>query len=240
VGELEGTAPSSATSAQQRDPSPVGLLVPHIFEPALCRRLIELHDADGGRRSGFTRMRDGVAVSAYDDSYKIRSDYAVTDPALRDLLAERLRTRLLPEMARALRFRATRTERWLVTCYDGARGGFIRAHRDNASAGVAHRVFSCTINLNAGEYEGGELRFPEQGARTFRPPTGGAIVFGSSLLHEVIPVTRGRRYAFVTFFYDEECAVQRRLHRAAIGDAMDEEAEAWTSFAPLSEAAATP
>ena len=51
--------------------------------------------------------------------------------------------------------------------------------------------------------DGGDLRFPEFGSRTYRPPTGGAVVFSCSLLHEATPVTRGRRYAFLPFFFDE-------------------------------------
>ena len=63
-----------------------------------------------------------------------------------------------------------------------------------------------TINLNAGDYDGGDLRFPEYGPRTYRAPTGGAIVFSCSLLHEATPVTRGTRYAFLPFLYDDAAA----------------------------------
>ena len=45
--------------------------------------------------------------------------------------------------------------------------------------------------------------FPEFGQRTYRAPTGGAVVFSCSLLHEATPVTSGRRYAFLPFLYDE-------------------------------------
>ena len=38
------------------------------------------------------------------------------------------------------------------------------------------------------------------------PPTGGAVVFSCSLLHEATPVTSGKRYAFLPFLYDEEGA----------------------------------
>lgn len=224
--------PDPAAARPKRETAPI-LFVPQIFEPALCQRLIDCHDADGGQRSGFTRIQNGIAVPAYDDSYKIRSDYAVADPALRDLLAERLRTRLLPEIERIFGYRATRTERWLVTRYDGAEGGFIRAHRDNAHASVAHRVLSCTINLNAEDYEGGELRFPEISLQAHRPLTGGAFIFDSSLLHEVIPVRHGQRYAFVTFFYDEKRVEQRRQQPSGVH--FPEDMTGWTSFAPVSE-----
>ena len=81
--------------------------------------------------------------------------------------------------------------------------GHFRPHRDNTTFGTAHRRFAVTINLNAEEYEGGNLCFPEFGQRTYRAPTGGAIVFSCSLLHEALPVTSGKRYAFLPFLYDE-------------------------------------
>ena len=58
--------------------------------------------------------------------------------------------------------------------------------------------------MNTGEYEGGDLRFPEYGIDLYRPPTGGAIVFSCSLLHEVLPVTKGRRFVFLTFLKDHK------------------------------------
>ena len=75
------------------------------------------------------------------------------------------------------------------------------------------RKFACSINLNAEEFEGGDLRFPEFGSRTYRPPTGGAVIFSCSLLHEATPVTRGRRYAFLPFFYDEAGQIVRAQTR---------------------------
>jgi predicted 2-oxoglutarate/Fe(II)-dependent dioxygenase YbiX len=66
-----------------------------------------------------------------------------------------------------------------------------------------------TINLNAGDYEGGDLVFPEYGARTYCAPTGGAIVFSCSLLHQAMPVTKGRRFAFLPFLYDDAGAKLR-------------------------------
>ena len=47
-----------------------------------------------------------------------------------------------------------------------------------------------SLNLNAGEYEGGFLRFPEYGPNLYMPETGCAVVFSCSLLHEALAVTR--------------------------------------------------
>ena len=60
-----------------------------------------------------------------------------------------------------------------------------------------------SLNLNAGEFDGGEVWFPEFGRQTFVPPAGGAVVFSCSLLHEALPVTKGKRYVFLPFLYDD-------------------------------------
>ena len=83
------------------------------------------------------------------------------------------------------------------------KGGHFRPHRDNTTRGTAHRRFAVSLNLNAEDYDGGDLRFPEFGARTYRPPSGGACVFSCSLLHEATPITRGQRFVFLPFLYDE-------------------------------------
>jgi predicted 2-oxoglutarate/Fe(II)-dependent dioxygenase YbiX len=66
-----------------------------------------------------------------------------------------------------------------------------------------------TLNLNS-EFEGGDLRFPEFGRQTYKVPAGGAVVFSCSLLHEATPITKGKRYAFLPFLYDEAAAKVRK------------------------------
>lgn len=195
------------------------MMVPRIFEPELCRHLIKLYAEHGGSESGFMREEGGLTVGRLDPSFKRRSDFTIEDPQLRSALVERIRRRLAPEIERAFQFKATRIERWTVACYDAEQGGFFRPHRDNTAAGTAHRNFACTINLNAEHYEGGDLRFPEYGGRTYRAPTGGAVIFSCSLLHEALPVTRGKRYAFLPFLYDEAHALIRDQNRSLIVDA---------------------
>jgi predicted 2-oxoglutarate/Fe(II)-dependent dioxygenase YbiX/peroxiredoxin len=179
------------------------LLVPQIFDPALCRELIGLHGTTAGREGGITVERDGKAVFHVDHSFKRRFDCEITDEAARHRIGELIGRRLAPMVDRAFQFRATRLERFLIGCYDAATGGYFRPHRDNTTRSTAHRRFALTVNLNAEDYEGGDLRFPEFGQRTYRAPTGGAIVFSCGLLHEAMPVTQGRRYAFLPFLYDE-------------------------------------
>lgn len=194
------------------------LVVPRVFEPEICRRLIAMYQAHGGTPSGVMRDVGGRTVGVMDDT-KRRRDMLVEDPDLRAVLRARIERSLIPEIQKAFQFRATRLERYLVACYDAADGGYFRAHRDNTTLGTAHRRFACSINLNAEEFEGGDLRFPEFGRRTYRPPTGGAVIFSCSLLHEATPVTRGLRYAFLPFFYDEAAERVREANAASLAPA---------------------
>ena len=45
-------------------------------------------------------------------------------------------------------------------------------------------------------------------------------MFSCSLLHEVSPVTSGRRYAFLPFLYDEEAARIREANSMSLGDGL--------------------
>src|SRR5271166_6532162 len=58
-------------------PAPV-LVLPNVFEPGLCRHLIELYDADGGTDSGVMRNDGGVI----DHSFKSRKDFTIDDQDL--------------------------------------------------------------------------------------------------------------------------------------------------------------
>ena len=209
-----------AAPADSGEWAPV-LLVPNVLEPELCRHLIGLYEANGGEESGFMRDVDGKTVLLVDARHKQRRDYLIEDQTLRRNIAARMNRRINPSLERAYQFKATRIERYLVACYEASRGYF-RPHRDNTTKGTAHRKFAVTINLNADDYDGGELRFPEFGQRTYRAPTGGAILFSCSLLHEATPVTRGRRFAFLPFLYDEDAARLREANNPHLGPEVGE------------------
>lgn len=196
------------------------LIVPRIFEPEFCRRLIDLYESGGAHDSGFMREVDGKTVAILDHGFKRRTDHDLTDQQAIDGARARVRRRLVPEIKKAFNFEVTRMERHIVACYDGETGGFFRPHRDNTTGGTAHRRFAVTINLNAEDYDGGDLVFPEFGPRTYRAPTGGAVVFGCALLHTVLPVTRGRRFAYLPFLYDEAAAKVREANNDRLAESV--------------------
>lgn len=188
------------------------LVLPRVFEPELCEALIALHAADGGRFTGVMRDQGDRTVAVMDE-LKVRRDVVIEDAELQAAIRERLERRLFPAIELALGFKATRIERYLVSCYDEADGGVFHAHRDDTTQGTAHRRFACSINLNDG-FEGGDLRFAEFGPRLYRPPAGGAVAFSCSLMHEATRVTTGRRYAFLPFLFDEAAAEVKAAYEA--------------------------
>jgi predicted 2-oxoglutarate/Fe(II)-dependent dioxygenase YbiX len=192
------------------------LVVPNILSAETCRHLINQYEQHGGRESGFMREENGITVEKLDPRHKRRADHHLENDQLVAHLKGRISLALKPMIKRAFQFDVTRVERFMVACYDASEGGHFRAHRDNTTKGTAHRRFAVTINLNAGEYEGGDLCFPEFGSRTYRAPTGGAVVFSCSLLHEARPVTKGKRYAFLPFLYDDKAARIREENLAFV------------------------
>ncbi|RMG07061.1 MAG: 2OG-Fe(II) oxygenase, partial [Cyanobacteria bacterium J055] len=55
----------------------------------------------------------------------------------------------------------------------------------------------------------------------YEAPPGGAVVFSCSLLHEATPVTRGRRYAYLPFLYDDEAAKIRQANLQFLDDSLE-------------------
>ena len=192
------------------------LVVPGVLPLDICRSLITYYQARGGTPSGSMSDEGGLTTHRIDPQFKRRCDVELEDPALIATLKGSIGRILCPLVARAFQFKATRIERLLLACYDSKDRGMFRPHRDNTTRGTAHRKFACTINLNAEDYDGGDLRFPEFGPQDYRAPTGGAVIFSCSLLHEARPVTRGRRYAFLPFFYDDAGARLRQANLAFV------------------------
>jgi peroxiredoxin len=193
------------------------LIVPRVFDFAFCELLVKLYDRMGGRDSGFMLAVAGKSQTVVDHRLKRRNDLPLVAPELREAICDQLRRRLLPAIKAYFQFDATRMDRYIVACYDSAVGGHFYRHRDNVNAGAQHRRFAVTLNLNK-DYDGCDLQFPEFGRTTYRAPVGGAVVFSCGALHQVTPITRGRRYAFLAFLYGEADAALRQTNNARLQD----------------------
>ena len=191
-------------------PAPV-LVTPGVLDADACARLIARFEG-GEHAAGAMASEDaaGAAVRRIDPLKKLRRDLAL-DPAepLHGEVVQALSTRLVPEIGKAFQCKAAHLDRILIARYDDT-GGWFKRHRDNSSAHLAYREFAVSLNLNTGDYEGGELLFPEFNDHRYSPPAGGALVFSASLLHEALPVTRGRRYVVLSFLHSDAAEARRR------------------------------
>jgi|GEM_PF-549610 predicted 2-oxoglutarate/Fe(II)-dependent dioxygenase YbiX len=187
---------------------PPVLTIPDVFSPADCAHLISIFHTRGqefvepghlalGNRTTDCKMR------IPDLGRRDRIDHWVVEADTQALITARLRARLFPEVLKAFNYRVTRHERYRIARYEGERGGEQLGHRDNVEPSVAHRRFAVTINLNAQDYQGGELRFPEFSDQLYKPGSGAAVVFSCSLLHEVVGMREGSRFAILAFLFGE-------------------------------------
>jgi predicted 2-oxoglutarate/Fe(II)-dependent dioxygenase YbiX len=193
------------------------LLVPDVLEPAFRAALLA-HWQKGEKARDRVASAAGAGVA---QGIKRRTDVWLDDRALYATFRQRLERRVLPELWRAFRFRAASFEAPRIGCYDAADAGGFGAHRDNRTPFTAHRRFAMSLNLNTGDYAGGELWFPEYGAQRYAPPAGGAVLFCCDLLHEALPVTEGQRFAIFTFLTDAAGAQQEQAliaQRQAAGE----------------------
>lgn len=181
------------------------IVLDKVFDPDTCRQLIAGYEAADRDLSGVMREIEGRTRLVLDDMHKRRRDYILEEDSERKNVTALIRRRIVPEIAKIHQFSVTRIERYLVACYAAEDEAHFRPHRDNTTKGTAHRRFAVSINLSE-DFDGGEIMFPEYGQRGYRPSAGGAVIFSCSLLHAVTQVTRGRRYAFLPFLYDDAAA----------------------------------
>jgi hypothetical protein len=110
----------------------------------------------------------------------------------------RLRPLLEKDFGVSIRYR----ERYKIGHYSETDQGYYNPHSDT-QGGMEYRRLSMVICFSGkDEYEGGEFTLVDL-KRTFRFDYGDAIVFDSSLVHGVSPVTRGDRKVLISFLFDE-------------------------------------
>jgi peroxiredoxin/predicted 2-oxoglutarate/Fe(II)-dependent dioxygenase YbiX len=204
VSSLERMSSERLTSSMHMHP-PV-LLIPDVFSRDDCARLIETFNSKGQKFIESQAAVDHLGGIDYkmrvpEHMREDRIDHFFFEQETVGFLCNRL-SRVIPEIHKSFHYRITKYESLRMACYQGHRGGLSYGHRDNIPPHF-HRRFAMSINLNTEDFEGGELRFPEFGDQRYRPETGTAIIFSSSLLHEAMHVTAGRRFVFLAFLFGE-------------------------------------
>ena len=172
------------------------LVLPRVFEPEFCAQVIRLWEKGDHSDSGVSSRYGNVNVS----HLKRTEDYTVVEPMMQKAISDRLAYRIGPELTKVFAFdRQFAFDSHVVLSYSAEGKHFFGAHRDNGAPTTADRAFALSLNLND-DFDGGELIFPEYAGIRVSPPAGGAAVFSCSILHQVLPVTRGRRFVLTTFF----------------------------------------
>jgi peroxiredoxin len=201
---LRASFPPRGTRVHSQAPI---LLLPRVLEETDCARLVELFHrpvnlwpSDGFRSEGHTKEPGDFKVG-HAGAYGQLTEYVVRDPAVQQFLDQCFNRRVSREMRKAFQTRVSQREDYRIARYDSASGGVLHPHRDNATKETAHRRFTMTINLNAGDYEGGALRFREYGDHYYEVERGTAVVWSATLLHEVMPVTKGARFILGVHMY---------------------------------------
>ena len=212
IGPEAGVAAAALEriAARRRDPAnhPPILIVPDVLSRADCQRLISVFATQGNTylEPGHGEPPPGIGdhkMRILEYGRKDRIDHRIMSPETSAFIDARLKRRLLPAIHKCFQYEVTKREMFRIGCYEGERGGQPIGHRDNSQANVAYRRFACSINLNTEQFDGGGLRFLEYGDHEYRPETGAAIVFSSSVLHEAMHVTSGKRYVLLVNLYGE-------------------------------------
>jgi predicted 2-oxoglutarate/Fe(II)-dependent dioxygenase YbiX len=200
-----------------RMPAPV-IVLPNLLERSLCRSLIDRFESSPSTDGEVARIdAQGIVRSVIDHAKKHRRDLLISpNDDLHETLAATLLGRCAPEIAKAFQVNVSHIDRILVARYSEA-GGWFHRHRDDGAANVAFRQFAISVNLNAEEYEGGHLNFPEYNDHRYSPPTGGGIIFSTSILHAAAAIKSGRRYVLLTFFHTDAAERRRQSYIARVG-----------------------
>lgn len=186
--------------------APPALVLPRIFEPELCDRLMALWE---------TKHREGALSTGQQHLYapnkKKNLEHLIEDEETINRIRKTLARRVLPEINKVFNYSSRLVmEGFIVLRYQVERGDFFGLHRDRYTPQQPRR-FALSLNLNEG-FEGGELCFPEYAGAKLKPPRGGGAIFSCSLLHKALPVTQGERWVMTTFFNDPESYGAEQAH----------------------------
>ncbi len=115
----------------------------------------------------------------------------IADKGLAERIGKTLLRRVGPEVEKAFSFDDFVFES-LMLRWDGSSTGADRRCEVEDPA-VQGRAFSLILDLAGEAYEGGDIQFPEYGPHSYKPGSGGALVFAGTLLRELRSVGAGRR-----------------------------------------------
>lgn len=181
------------------------------FPKLFCKQLVDELDKTITNISSSVFNADGTSKV---DNYHRSSSAMLVDTAFRRDTALIMLNAVDLFASTMLAKRASLSEPLQFLKYDKENSGHFLAHTDNAyydSQGIFRytspkRVLTCVAYIND-DYEGGELVFntvrDDQGQPIkLKPAIGEMVIFPSDIrfMHEVLTVTKGRRYSIVGWY----------------------------------------
>lgn len=170
------------------------IYIPHFLNSTVvdeCLRIAnskrEVDSTVGGKVNKRNKIRKDVFFSSIESAAMDEHIFQIVQSKVKD----------------AFKINLAYRETYKVGTYYANDGGFYIPHTDT-QGGMEYRNISCVICLsNTKDYEGGYFRFVDL-KKTFKFDRGDAIIFDSNLLHEVKPVTSGKRQILASFMWKEE------------------------------------
>lgn len=181
------------------------LIIPNVLTKNECDKLIESFETGGPfivKPSTPEEMQRDYKRPIYEHNRQDRVDHIIKDKNILGFLDNRIATRVNPMIKKAFAFDVSRREELHIARYVGERKGNEMGHRDNTSPETAYRRFALSLNLND-DYEGGEVFFKEYNQNGYKGAPGTAMIFSSSLLHEVGETKSGTRYTLISHLFND-------------------------------------
>jgi SM-20-related protein len=193
--------------------SRMGLFVmPNFLSRDVCGKLTDAVATSEWKQATVTQP----GKEGYNEIYRKTKQHTIDDESAKEIFARFLSVK--PQLETHFRVALTGCQSPIVLSY--STGDFFKAHEDGGDdphwpETIRGRKVSAVvfINRNAAEgpetFSGGALVFyglfpddPQLKSRGFplQPEEGLLIAFSARMMHEVQPVTRGKRYSIVTWY----------------------------------------
>jgi PKHD-type hydroxylase len=181
--------------------------VHNVFTPEECKKIIEVGTSGIGATPltyGMIGGDDSGPEISAEQVYKTRRSpisWIRTDIPENRWIFERITSSIISTNKQFFNYDLTDIQSLQFTCYDGKEKGFYEKHIDMMYNSTGTRKLSLSIQLSdSSDYEGGDLLLhyknnPDKAMRN----QGTATFFPSWMLHEVTPVTKGKRYSLVAW-----------------------------------------
>tara|TARA_Y100000389_G_scaffold201500_1_gene244368 strand:- start:2881 stop:4335 length:1455 start_codon:yes stop_codon:yes gene_type:complete len=149
------------------------------------------------------RYRPGQVGNRVNPKQKIRQDLYFHSPPILSKIDNYIYENLFEEVKKNFGEEILYREPWKIGFYNSADGGFYNLHTDDARETKYRKISMVCALSDPNDYEGGYLHFPAL-KKEFKFKKGDVIVFDSSIMHGVTPITSGERYVLIGFFFTHE------------------------------------